>query len=359
MSTHVVEVIKVKLNPHPNADSLSIVQVHGWECAVRTQDWEDGDLAAYIPPDSVVPETEPFAFLKSDSQNWNRIRARRFRGRISLGLLVPAPKGAKEGDDVMEQMGITHYEPPMPLSSGGDNEKAPSGYYPTYDVENFNRYGDVFREREEVIATEKINGESARYVWVQQDLEGGCNIDWVDGEPKTSAVVVGKSGRMYCSSHYNWKKQDEKNTWWQALKQNPWIEEWCRANPGLVLYGETFGYVKNYKYGAKPGQVFFRVFDILDKDRWMGVDEITDRGWGRPTLGSDTGILAQLHWVPEVYRGPFDEAKLRELAEEDSLIDGANHLREGIVISPVKERVDPSLGRVKLKIVSPRYLEKK
>ena len=79
----------------------------------------------------------------------------------------------------------------------------------------------------------------------------------------------------------------------------------------------------------------------------MEVDEIAQRDWG-----------AQLKWVPTVYRGPFDEAKLRQLAEENSLIEGADHIREGIIISPVKERVDPELGRVKLKIVSPKYLEK-
>jgi len=53
MSTHVVEVVKIKKENHPNADSLSIVKVRGWQCVVRTDDWEDGQLAAYIPPDSL------------------------------------------------------------------------------------------------------------------------------------------------------------------------------------------------------------------------------------------------------------------------------------------------------------------
>lgn len=322
MSTHKCEVIRIKKEPHPNADALSIVKIKGWQCVVRTDDWTDGQLAAYIEPDSIVPDTEPFAWLKSDSPHWNRIRARRFRGIISLGLLVPAPAGANEGDDVMELMGVTHYEPPLDLSSGGDDEKGPHGYFPVYDVENFNRYGSTLQPGEEVIATEKIHGASARFCWTE--------------------------GRMWASSHNNWKKQDSKNWWWSALAQNPWIETWCKANPDLVLYCEVFGNVQKLKYGAKPGQLFVRVFDILDKNRWMEVDEIAQKDWG-----------TQLKWVPTLYRGPFDEALLRKLADGESTIEGADHIREGIVVKPIHERSDPAVGRVQLKMISPVYLEKK
>ncbi|MBM4258012.1 MAG: hypothetical protein FJ147_19230 [Deltaproteobacteria bacterium] len=64
-STHRVEVVPVQLEAHPNADSLSIVRIFdGYTCCVRTADWQDGQLAAYIPPDSVVDSTRPeCAFL--------------------------------------------------------------------------------------------------------------------------------------------------------------------------------------------------------------------------------------------------------------------------------------------------------
>jgi len=63
-----------------------------------------------------------------------------------------------------------------------------------------------------------------------------------------------------------------------------------------------------------------------------------------------------MEMVPLLYRGPFDEEKAIELALGDSLL--ADHMREGVVVKPVVERQDPELGRVLLKIVSPRYLEK-
>lgn len=315
MSTHRCDVIRIKLEPHPNADALSIVKVLGYECAVRTEDWEDGDLAVYIPPDSVVPQSEEFAFLGDHL----RIRVRKFRGRYSQGLLVTAPAGVEEGDDCMEMMNIEHYEPPLPMSTGGDNEKGPPGWFPKYDVENYRRYSHLFQLGEEIVATEKIHGCSARFVWA--------------------------ADRMWAGSRINWKKQDAKNLWWQTLERNSWIEEWCCVNPNLVVYGEVFGRVQILKYGANANDVFFAAFDILDKDRWVDHDEARRIGNG-------------LQWVPEVYRGPFDEAALFALAEKDSIVPGAEHCREGIVVKPLIERQDPEVGRVQLKIVGNRYLEK-
>jgi len=317
MSTHICPVIRIQKQPHPNADALSVQEIMGWEVCMRSDDWTDGQLAVYIPPDYVVPDTEIFAWLKSDSSNWNRIRTRKFRQRYSHGILVPAPEGLNEGDDAMEVLGIVRYEPPLPLSAGGDNERGPAGFYPKYDVENYQRYKAALVAGEEVVITEKIHGANARYVWAED--------------------------RIWCGSRTNWKAEDNKNLWWQGLKQNEWIYHWCKRNPGKVLYGEVFGQVQNLKYGAKPGQIFFRVFDILDKDRWMSYDEVRE-------------LLSMMEMVPLLYRGPFDEEKAMELALGDSSL--ADHMREGVVVSPVVERVDPELGRVKLKIVSPRYLEK-
>ena len=404
MSTHKCEVVRILLEEHPNADSLSVVKVHGYECAVRTQDWNDGDLAVYIPPDSTVPDTEPFKFL-GDSR---RIRVRKFRGRYSQGLLVPAPEGMQEGDDCMEMMGIEHYEPPLPMKSGGENEKGPEGFFPVYDIEDYNRYADaVFESGEEVVATEKIHGASAKFVCAPdiksaQDLLataiqlgeelpdsdlGGmlehigrargritssqaiCDLECISegggvrfiGNNSTipsewnhkadfiaehiQKAIINLKGRIWAGSRKNWKKHDEKVWWWQAVVQNPRIEEWCRAHPGLALYGEVFGPTQKMKYGAKQNQMLFRAFDILDKDRWLDYDESREVGMG-------------LEWVPEVYRGPLDDNRLRALAEENSSVPGADHHREGLVVKPVTERRSAEVGRVQLKLKSNRYLAK-
>jgi hypothetical protein len=62
--------------------------------------------------------------------------------------------------------------------------------------------------------------------------------------------------------------------------------------------------------------------------------------------------------VPSFGIMPFNFDVLQKLADGPSLIPGANHIREGIVIRPVKERTDMRLGRILFKLVSNAYLEK-
>ncbi len=329
MSTHSCDVVKIKLEEHPNADSLSVVRVGGYQCVVKTEDWKDGDLGTYIPPDSLVPTSNPqFAFLQKKDRSQERVKAIKLRGVWSQGLLIHAPKGATEGQDLMKDLGIKHYEPPLSMSTGGDNEQAPPGHYPKYDVENFNRYNTVIQEGDEVVITEKIHGANARYKWY--------------------------NGRIYCGSRTNWKKEYEKSIWWRALRQNPWIEEWCKTHPDFTLYGEVFGQVQNLKYGAGSNDIFFRVFDMWDGTKWLDYHEAMVYAKHKDYPGSHPRIK----WVPVLYVGLFDENYARELAEDNSSFSDAQHHREGIVIKPIHEKWDQELGRVILKIVGNKYLAK-
>jgi RNA ligase (TIGR02306 family) len=317
-STHKVEVIEVKLESHPNADSLSVVRVFGgYTCCVKTSDWQDKDLAAYIPPDSVVDSTRPeFAFLARHE----RIKVKKLRGVVSMGLLMPAPVGAKLGDDVAELLGVTHYEPPLPTSARGDNEPAPKGYHPNYDVDTLRRFTHLFTAGEPVWITEKVDGANCRW----------CFAD----------------GRMYAGSRTTWKKYDKNNLWWKALEQTPAVIKFCEENPHLTVYGEVYGYVQSLRYGTRPGEIRLAVFDILDGTRWLDPEEALQ-------------LAPDLPWVPQVaVNMPFDVEAVLALAEGQSLIEGASHLREGIVVKPLRERTDPEIGRVCLKVVSNAYLEK-
>ncbi len=62
--------------------------------------------------------------------------------------------------------------------------------------------------------------------------------------------------------------------------------------------------------------------------------------------------------VPSLGVVPFDLEWLKRMAEGPSLIPGAEHIREGIVIRPLIERQSDAIGRVQLKLVSNQYLEK-
>lgn len=317
LAEYTCDVVEVKLESHPNADSLSLVFIGDFQCAVRTADWNDGDLAVYIPPDSVVPKTKEFEFLGKH----NRIKARKLRGEWSMGLLIPAPLDVNIGDDCMEKLGIVHYEPQIHgnFKTGGDNVVSPEGFFPTYDVLNFRKYSSRFVEGEEVIVTEKIHGANARFTCVD-DV-------------------------MFCGSRKFWKKEDPNNLWWKALAQNTALEAWLRHHPGLTVYGEVFGPVQSLKYGASNGQILFAAFDILRGNQWLDFDEAHQIG-------------APLTWVPLVYRGPFNKEQILSFAEGDSSWPSANHHLEGVVVKPIHERTDRKIGRVQLKVVGNRYLSK-
>lgn len=327
MSTHHVNVVKIEnLEKHPNADTLSIVKVKDYTCIVRNGDLNIGDLAIYIPPDYVVPNSSLFAFLGEH----RRIKVKKLRGLYSQGLLLPCPKDINfvVGDDVMETLAITHYEPPLPRSiTHGDAEKAPNQHTPVYDVENLRDFPDLLSAADTVVVTEKIHGANGRYLFFEN--------------------------RIWCGSRTQWKKQAADNMWWRCLEQNPWVTVFCERHPGLILYGEVYGQVQDLRYGTKPGEYRFAVFDVFDplQALWLPYAAIKK-------IGND---IAGFAMVPEIYVGAFDRNKIKALAEINSAIS-PQQIREGVVVEEVTGRTDnrlePLNGRIKLKLVSNRYLER-
>lgn len=329
MSQHSVEVVQIPaLRPHPNADSLALVDIYGFQVVINKNDFHEGDLAVYVEPDYVVDTTMPqFAFLGTH----RRIGVRRFRNEWSHGLLVKAPEGAKVGDDVMNLWGIGRFEPLMDgAQTGGEPVGGPPGLVvPVYDVENLRRWMNVFQPNEPVFITEKVHGCNGRFVY--------------------------KDGQFYCGSRREWKAHDPNNLWWKVFYSNAALREWCFDNPGKVMYGEVYGFnVQDLTYNVEPGEVKFVVFDILSEGRWLDRNDFLHSA-------------AYLYTAPCLEVGPMpDMARLQELAEQDSEVASWHgeeihplaQLSEGIVIRPVVERTDPRLGRVILKLVSNRYLER-
>src|SRR5260370_17316920 len=145
---HQVNVIRIsEIRPHGNADKIEIIPIEGYQAVVGKGQFKVGDLAYYVPPDSVVPDRPEFAFLWGNAtfeggtpERKRRIGAKKLRGEWSEGVLMPlemsprasnlalvGPHGlqeVKEGDDVSEILGITHYNPPEPGESAapGGNE---------------------------------------------------------------------------------------------------------------------------------------------------------------------------------------------------------------------------------------------
>lgn len=357
-NTHEVLVIRVgEILPHPNADKLSLTMVNGYQMVIGKDSFKQGDLAVFIQPDSVVPQTEPFKFIWQDHvgidgkvpERRRRIQPKRLRKEWSEGLLMPVHELKEElqhvdwneGVDVAEIIGVTHYVPEFDKESTTiETAAAPRRRYPKslrgwfffilrklglrnaggksyaqevsfnlpiYDVNALKQSRVRFDEGEFVMVTEKIHGSNARYT-VQDDV-------------------------FYVGSHEQWKMRGP-NVWWNVTKQHPEIEEWCFQHPGLVLYGEVGPTQKSFRYGCENDETFFYAFGVYDPETqsytWPG----------------NEGFALN---VPVLFSGLFNASEVVKLVDGPSVVPGAGHIREGVVVHS-RDR------QLKLKIVSNDYL---
>jgi RNA ligase (TIGR02306 family) len=380
MSEWKVRVVKIQnIEKHPNANSLSIINVDGgYPVIFKTTDFKEGDLAVYIPIDSIVPSSKEFEFLGKH----RKIVAKRLRGIFSMGLLIPAKEGMKEGDIVDKVLNIEKYEPEIEAIGkgkggkvqGGETEKDP-GFIPVYtDIDGFRKYGKPFSqvvENKEVIVTEKLHGCNCRYLYdnVRNKLWVGSH-NKIKRSPFYAASLPEKAFRNFALLVYllfrrftilcrlfkrvfAWAKEHRSreipdNLWCSVAKKYN-LEEKLKKYPNVVFYGEIFGQVQDLKYGADKNEVFVRFFDAYDVKTGKYLDwNVTKK------MISDMG----LETVPILYRGVWQE-ELVELRNGNTTIIGANHTREGFVVKPTVEMWDSRIHRVILKFVGEDYLLRK
>lgn len=383
MSTHTIQVVQIEsVTKHPNADRLDVALVDGLNCIVTRDQYKAGDLCIFVPPDYEVPlDREEFAILrdKNKGKTRARIRAMNLRGVRSFGFVLPAPDGAKLGDEMMEVLGITRWESPFergetgPNGSSlqnGENEKAPNVNAVVYDVENAYKHRKVL-EGKTIIATEKIHGANWRAVCVDGKIFVGSRRLWkrkpgphtrIEKTTKTVPlswwkilITVVSLGFIKFTPDIQIVETEveyevKTNSWWQGL--TPQIEAWLLANPNHILYGEVYGTsVQGTKFGydAPAGGVKVRIFDVQNPNNtWVGADALYNK--------IEYRILPK---PPIVFSGEYNQEALAELIEGDSPLGGKDHVMEGVVIKEyTSDNLPMSEQRLCLKMVSARYLQK-
>lgn len=385
MSTHGVFVTTVEsVQHHPNADRLDVAVVDGYECIVKRDAYKAGDACLFVPPDYEVPVTNPiFAFLegKAGADGYARIKAMNLRGTRSFGLVTEVPDGMNVGDNVLDMLKIRRWEPPTerPNAKAGWMQAANSypEYAPAvaaagkkYDLENIQKYRKKF-DGQYVYCTEKIHGQNGRFVYSKADDQMFCGsrTRWVKRPGVHTkqvhrlvpierfflfawVVAIVNAIRPFTFattrevSEYTHYTVPESN-WWAALRQNPWIEEWCRKNPDHIVYGEVYGpgvQGPKFAYGKAQGEFGVRVFDIREPD-----GQFVDNCLFHPAEGKWAG----LEYVPVIIHGVFDYAKIKEEAEKNSIFAGQK-IREGLVVKAATE-ADNENNRLAHKYVSERY----
>lgn len=361
MSSLIVEVVAIKdVQPIPGADRIQLAFVKGWQSVVQISDgYKVGDLVVFIPPDCILPpdliEKYNITHLKNDA---GRTRTVRLMKVLSEGLVLPAPVGAKEGDNVATIWNIKKWEPAEPpVTMRGGQQVSRKKLNPLFDkytsIENAKNYSDVFELQEEVVITEKLHGTNFRV--------GHLPIVDVPGLPwwkrvqnwfnrvirkKTHEVVFGSHNVQLVSDRS--KTFYDSNVYAKIFKKYD-FEKWLPE--GFIVYGEIVGQgIQDLDYGLSEPDLF--VFDIKFVDE-TGFAEYCD--WGAVERFCE---LFGMKTVPVLYEGGFSELTVWKLRDGKSTLK-PSQIREGCVVKPTLESKSSQVGRKILKYVSPDYLTRK
>jgi RNA ligase (TIGR02306 family) len=364
MSTHTADVIKIKeVLPHTNADKLELVHAFDYQCVVRKEDFKPGDLGVFFHPETMLDTNLPeFSFLADKAKADGRVRIRivRLRQEKSYGLLIPAPKGVKEGDNLWEKYNCQWYEPK--IGGGANSLKSGLVHSPppvvasVPDPENIRKFSKTLEEQE-VIYTTKLHGSFFRATYQNGELFVGSKSLW-RYKPGTEVPLKKYESLSWFKKIVNFFTKKIKkvqiapeNSWWSAAIQNPWIEGWLKENPGYTIMGEMVGPTvqKGFDYGFEPGRLGVYVFAVTDENGEF-IHSIDLHHSPRYTV---------LNKVPVLYEDIHDYELMKKLAEEKEDLNGCGHLREGVVATLRGEPVGKHrFGRIVLKYVSDQYLEK-
>jgi len=361
MSESLAEITPIlEIKAHPNADRLEIAVIKGWQVVVQKDLLKVGENIVFIPPDCILPEslhtflgiTKYCAELpKNQNTKSRRVKAAKIRGIASYGTIMTISSFTKymsgiynklykylpNGLNITEDLEITKWNPPL-KSTQGDVHKDHPLFHKYTKIENIRNHPNILQGSEFVRITLKIHGTNTRI-----GLVNDC------GKPT-----------FMCGSHNTRRKYQDKEKrtclYWQPLDWYPDIQDLLKHLHSVykcssaIVFGEIYGSgVQNLSYGMENGKKDFRVFDVSIDGKYLGYEELQQ-------LCSNFKIPM----VPIIYVGPWSNDLLDKYTDGESILPltGKFKGREGIVITPLKEREHPTLGRIIFKSISVEYLSR-
>lgn len=378
-----VKVVKIsEVVPHPNADRLDLCTIAGWQCVTQRGSYKVGDLAIYIPIDSILPKEVEDTLFGPDSKvklSKSRVKTIKLRGSISQGMLAKCSLfnvAEKEGHDCTKQLGVTKFEPPAPPPSMSGNPTAKKKKNPLFKeyggLDNFKHYPDLFQSDEEVVITEKIHGTNFRFGWlptvtdtfgkrIQKLLRILPKYEFVFGSNRVQLQNRVSSGGLKAKllswipikavrtlAYQGYYQQSGVGNVYEEAVSIYDLKNRSAMFKGCIFYGEIYGdgIQKGYTYECKPGERKFIGFDVFGTKSGQYHDH-TDT----VELFSSIGLPT----VPVLYAGPYSAAVAKVLTTGNSVIAPTQKVREGVVIRPISEQRGHN-GRKILKLISDEYL---
>ena len=340
------------------ADNIEQAVIGGWNTIVKKGTHQAGQLVIVATTDAVIPLKLSDEYgVTSYLRKGQRVRTVKLRGVYSECLVIPInPNFAiafSEGQDMMEKLGITKYEPPVKqiqLASGRkikwrDNQN----FHIYYKFPNLKNVDGMFTGEDLVEITRKVHGTNARYgivkkgklsFWDKVKKFFRIANEWIDYEYIYGShnCEKGSDSQGFYSTDV-WRtvaeKYNIKEKLWSYIK-NKNVE----VGEGIILYGEIYGagIQKNYDYGLTD--IEFAGFDVKLRGEYLS----TYDAWQLVKNHIDLPYVEILHygdWTQEI----------QDKFTFNNFIEGTKVPHEGIVIK------HSSGDRKKVaKVINPDYL---
>ena len=335
----------VSITPIENADRIEVAQVLGWKCVVKKGEYKVGDLVIYFEPDSFLPETEEYEFLRQsgfkDSPLLGRgfkLKTAKLRGQISQGLLMPTsilPENIEivEGKDVTDELGVKKWEEPEVAGSLGTMIGGRPDFIPKTDetrVQSDPKLFEAFTGLEYYITT-KMDGTSC-------------------------SVGVDSGNEVHYTSHNNSLKDDGESGFIKVVKNKGIPERLLKykaAHPdvmNITVQGELCG-EKIQKNRLKLLTPQWFVFTVIINGERVGLHNMQKVV---EYIGAD---MVPVEEIGTDLTSKYANIESLLLRAEGMYPKGGQ--KEGIVIRPVVPIIYEGTGEVlSMKVLNNKYLLK-
>lgn len=340
------------------ADNIELVVVNGWNCISKKGEYEVNQLAIIATTDAIIPQSLSDEIgVTNYLRKGGRVRTIKLRGVYSECLIIPLhdamdPKLlSEEGKDLMDELGIYKYEPPVRQVqlAGGHKIKYKDNpnFHVYYKFPNFKNVPNMFTEDDVVEITRKTHGTNARYGIVKKNklslwdkVKKFFGDEWIDYEFVYGShnVEKGSDSQGFYDTDV-WRtiadRYDIKDKLWAHVKT--WYSPEL-IGTGFIIYGEIFGkgIQKNYEYGLDD--IEFVGFDVEMNNKYLSV------------YRSDSEFASlKLYYVELLYRG-FWSQEIQDAFTFNQFIYNTKVPHEGIVIK--HESGDRKLVA---KVINPDY----
>ncbi len=347
---------KIELFIHPNADQLQIGKVGSYQVVVQKGLYENGDEVVFVPEKSTLSGPIKSEFEKYlAGPNKDRVKSVRLRGELSCGIILPTHLISDItrfpfDEDISDELGISKYEPPIPVQLAGQVKRFDMPFIGHHDCEQVGVYVNELIQGEDVIILEKIHGSQNI---LAHDVENNKTIVSSKGLLKSGLVI----------------DESDTNFYWIAARNENLVGRIrnCWTTGIIQIFSEIIPIQKGYDYGQiKPT---LRIFDIRHNGISIPYNDI-------PDAFKDI-------WAPLIYNGPINliekeiviyenvDAGIRktkieyilpseiiEMSKGMEMVSGTQkHIREGVVIRPLIDRDAKDGTKLRLKLINPAYKE--